>query len=246
MNNSILFNRKVKLQWRGRNRIAISPLEALPEPANLDAVKAEIGDRWDITSLLDVVVETALRTGFLDEFRTSGDRVILDPETLRRRLVLCLYGIGTNAGLKRISAATDGVTYAELLLSSANRFLHKEALRSASALVSNAILAIRNPARSGGEAGTACASTPRSSAPGTGTWSLEWHRRYRGPGVMIYWQYRAPLELHLLPAEALLLLSKSEPRSRACCGHLHRHDDPAPVRRQPRPERGGFRFLVGC
>ncbi len=42
------------------------PGGALPEPANLDAVEAQIGDRWDITSLLDVVVETlALRTGFL-------------------------------------------------------------------------------------------------------------------------------------------------------------------------------------
>ncbi len=30
-------------------------------------------------------------------------------------MLLCLYGIGTNAGLKRISAATEGVTFAELL-----------------------------------------------------------------------------------------------------------------------------------
>ncbi len=185
LNSNILLNPKVRLEWRGRNRIAISPLEALPEPANLDAVKAEIGDRWDITSLLDVVVETALRTGFLDEFRTSGDRVILDPETLRRRLLLCLYGIGTNAGLKRISAATEGVTYAELL-HVRQRFFHKEALRSASALVSNAILAIRNPAI-WGEAGTACASDSKKFGAWDRNLVTEWHARYGGPGVMIYW-----------------------------------------------------------
>jgi TnpA family transposase len=185
LNDNILFNRKVKLQWRGRNRIMISPLEALPAPANLDAVKAEIESRWDVTALLDVVTETAIRTGFLDEFRTSGTRVALDAETLGRRLILCLYGIGTNAGLKRISAATDGVAYSDLLYVR-RRFLQKEALRSASAMVSNAILAIRNPAI-WGEAGTACASDSKKFGAWDRNLVTEWHARYRGPGVMIYW-----------------------------------------------------------
>jgi site-specific recombinase XerC len=44
----------------------------------------------------------------------AGLRVILDPDTLKRRLLLCVYGLGTNAGLKRVSAGTDGVTHAEL------------------------------------------------------------------------------------------------------------------------------------
>ena len=57
-----------------------------------------------MTDLIDVLMETARQTGFLDAFTTSGDRVVLDEATLRQRLVLCLYSLGTNAGLKRVSA----------------------------------------------------------------------------------------------------------------------------------------------
>ena len=70
--------------------------------------------------------------------------------------MLCLYGLGTNAGLKRVSAGTDDASYAELL-HVRHRFIHKEALRSATALVTNAILAMRDR-RIWGEAGSACAS----------------------------------------------------------------------------------------
>lgn len=185
LNDSIPFNKKVKLHRLGRNRIAISPLEALAKPPNLEALKAAVGERWDVTSLLDVVVETALRTGFLDEFRTSGDRIILDRETLQRRLILCLYGIGTNTGLKRISAATEGVSHGELV-HVRQKFLHKEALRSATSLVSNAILTIRDP-DIWGEAGTACASDSKKFGAWDQNLITEWHARYGGRGVMIYW-----------------------------------------------------------
>jgi len=97
-----------------------------------------------MTDLIDVLTETAMRTGFLDAFVTSGDRVILDPDTFMRRLVLCLYGLGTNAGLKRISAGTENTSQAELL-HVRRLFINKEALRSATSLVTNAILAVRDP-----------------------------------------------------------------------------------------------------
>ncbi|MER9025609.1 Tn3 family transposase [Mesorhizobium sp. M0815] len=51
----------------------------------------------------------------MEAFKTSGDRVILDASTLQSRLLLWLYGLGTNAGLKRVSAGTEGVSYADLL-----------------------------------------------------------------------------------------------------------------------------------
>ncbi len=68
-----------------------------------------------MTDLIDVLMETARQTGFLDAYTTLGDRVVLDEATLRQRLVLCLHGLGTNAGLKRVSAGTDAASYAELL-----------------------------------------------------------------------------------------------------------------------------------
>ncbi|MCA1371555.1 hypothetical protein I6F15_30200 [Bradyrhizobium sp. BRP14] len=81
-------NRHVRLLWRGHNRISLSPLEPLPAPPNLDAVKTEIERCWPATGLLDVLKEAALRTGFKEQFKTSGDRVILDAATLQRRLLL--------------------------------------------------------------------------------------------------------------------------------------------------------------
>lgn len=178
-------NPKVRLREKGKNRICLSPLEAQPPPKSLDAIKEEIDRRWSVTGLLDVLVETAQRSGFLDEFRTSGDRIVLDPQTLNRRLLLCLYGIGTNTGLKRISAATEGVSYADLLYVR-RRFIHKDALRGATALVTNAILATRDPAI-WGEGTESCASDSKKFGAWDQNLTTEWHVRYGGRGVMIYW-----------------------------------------------------------
>jgi TnpA family transposase len=135
----------------------------LPPPPNLEAVKAELERRWPMTDLIDVLTETALR----------------------RRLVLCLYGLGTNAGLKRVSAGTEDVSYADLLRVR-RLFIHKEAMRSATAIVTNAILATRDP-RIWGEAGTACASDSKKISAWDQNLMTEWHVRYNGRGVMIYW-----------------------------------------------------------
>lgn len=67
LNAGLPDNPHVRLLWRGRNRISLSPLEPLPPPPNLDAVKAEIERRWPGTGLLDVIKEAALRTGCLEQ-----------------------------------------------------------------------------------------------------------------------------------------------------------------------------------
>lgn len=185
LNRKMPRNTKVRLRQQGKNRISITPFEPLPAAPNLEAIKTELERRWPMTDLIDVLMETARQTGFLEEFTTSGDRVVLDPDTLRQRLVLCLYGLGTNAGLKRVSAGTEAASYTELL-HVRRRFIHKEALRSATALVTNAILATRDQ-RIWGEAGTACASDSTKVGAWDQNLMAEWHVRYRGRGVMIYW-----------------------------------------------------------
>src|SRR3546814_21092403 len=107
LNRKMPRNAKVRLRQQGKNRISITPFEPLPAAPNLEAIKTELERRWPMTDLIDVLMETARQTGFLEEFTTSGDRVVLNPDTLRQRLVLCLYGLGTNAGLKRVSAGTE-------------------------------------------------------------------------------------------------------------------------------------------
>src|SRR5712691_6204929 len=57
--------------------------------------------RWPMTSVLDMLKETDLRVGFTEAFPSLATREILDYETRQPRLLRCLYGLGTNTGLKR-------------------------------------------------------------------------------------------------------------------------------------------------
>jgi TnpA family transposase len=175
----------VRLRTTGEKRISLTPLEPLSEPTNLVALKAEIDKRWTGTGLLDVLKETALRTGMLRSFTTSGDRVILSEEDLHKRLLLSLYALGTNAGLRRVCSGHDGVSYSELLHVE-RRFLSREGLRDANALVTNAILAQRLPSI-WGESTASCASDSKKFGAWDQNLMTEWHMRYGGRGVMIYW-----------------------------------------------------------
>ncbi|RWK27976.1 Tn3 family transposase [Mesorhizobium sp.] len=185
LNAELPRNDKVRILWRGENRISVTPFQPLPEPQGLRSVKAEIGRRWPMTELLDVLKETALDTGFLDAFETSASRMALSHDDLGRRLILCLYGLGTNAGLKRVAAGCPDVSYEELLHVD-RRFIHRDALEAACGRVANATLAVRNTAI-WGEAGTACASDSKKFGAWDGNMITEWHVRYGGRGVMIYW-----------------------------------------------------------
>lgn len=185
LNETMPRNEKVRILWRGENRISITPFKPAPEPKGLAAIKSEIGQRWPMTGLLDVLKEAALDTGFLDAFETSASRVALPKAVLEQRLLLCLYGLGTNAGLKRVAGATTDASYEELLHVH-RRFIHAGALREACARVANATLAIRNAAV-WGDAGTACASDSTKFGAWDRNLMTEWHARYGGRGVMIYW-----------------------------------------------------------
>src|SRR5258708_30341739 len=51
---------------RKKKPISITPLAPQPEPRNLLSLKQEVGTRWPMTCLLDMLKATALRTGFPD------------------------------------------------------------------------------------------------------------------------------------------------------------------------------------
>jgi len=55
LNREIPSNPHVRVLWQGKNRISLSPLRPQPEPPGLIALKAEIGRRWPMTSLLDAL-----------------------------------------------------------------------------------------------------------------------------------------------------------------------------------------------
>ncbi|KZL88514.1 Tn3 transposase DDE domain protein [Clostridium magnum DSM 2767] len=68
-----------------------------------------------MTNLLDVLKEADLRINFTDNFKTVAAHERLDREEIQKRLILALYGLGTNTGLKRISAGNHGESYQDLL-----------------------------------------------------------------------------------------------------------------------------------
>jgi len=71
--------------------------------------------RWPMTSLLDMLKEADVRVGLTDAFRTVTDHENLPRSVLQERLLLCLNGIGTNTGLKRMASGQKDVTYKDLL-----------------------------------------------------------------------------------------------------------------------------------
>jgi len=177
----------------------------------------------------DQFARCAQRSGFAIGFTIISDccdREILDRQSLQRRLLLCLYGMGTNTGLKRVSGNRHGISYKELL-HVRRRYVHKAALRNAIGQVANAIFSIRN-ADVWGEGSTSCASDSKKFGSWDQNLMTEWHIRYGGRGVMIYWHVEKEIDLHLFSFEALLFLGSCR-HDRGCLAALYRHDDRSAV-----------------
>jgi TnpA family transposase len=185
LNRTLPDNPQVQLLPKDGGWISLSPLPPQPEPLHLGLLKSEIGSRWPMVELLDLLKETDLRVRFTDHFKSLTVRENLDRATIQKRLLLCLYGLGTNIGLKRASAGDHGESYRDLLYTH-NRFLTKDAIRAAITEVANAIFRIRLP-QIWGEGTTACASDSKKFSAWDQNLMTEWHARYRGPGVLIYW-----------------------------------------------------------
>src|SRR6266700_1006823 len=183
--NGSLPQEKVRILNRGGGWISLSPLEPQEEPRNLGRLKGEIGRRWPMTSLLDILKEADLRLDFTQHFKSPATREVLDREVLRKRLLLSLYAMGTNTGLKRVSTGEHGEAYQDLLYVR-RRFIQKDQLRAAIADVANAIFCVRRE-DIWGEATTTCASDSKQFGSWDHNLLTEWHLRYGGKGIMIYW-----------------------------------------------------------
>jgi hypothetical protein len=148
-------------------------------------LKAEVQRRWPMTNLLDILKGADLRVRFTDQMKTVAVREVIDRETLQKRLILSLYGLGTNTGLKRISAGEYGESYKDLLYIR-RKFIHKDNLRNAIAEIVNAIMTSKRQ-EIWGDGTTSCASDSKKFGAWDQNLMTEWHIRYHGRGVMIYW-----------------------------------------------------------
>ena len=185
LNEGLPQNRMVNIINKGKARICLSPLEAQPEPTNILRLKTELIRRWPMTSLLDILKEADLRIGFTDCFKSLASRETLDRETIQKRLLLCLYGLGTNTGGERVSHGTPGVSHHDLRYIK-RRFIHPQSLRKAIAEVVNAIFRARQ-VHIWGEGTTTCASDAKKFGAWDQNLMSYWHIRYGGRGIMIYW-----------------------------------------------------------
>jgi TnpA family transposase len=178
-------NPYVRIGPKGGGRITLTPLDAQPDPPTLTAFKAELNATWPMTSLLDMVKETDLRLGFTDVLKSPTAYEMLERSVLQPRLLLCLHGIGTNAGLQRMAGLESGVTAKDLSYVR-RRYISVDALRRAIAIVADGTLKARNPAI-WGSGTTACASDSKHFGAWDQNLTTQWHVRYSGRGIMIYW-----------------------------------------------------------
>ena len=167
--------------------IVLTDIDAVPEPRNLRRLKAAIRGRWGTVPLLDMLAETAMRTGCLDAFAPVGNRTELAAATLFQRLLLVVYAYGTNTGIRAVAAADHGHGEDELRYVR-RRYMTVESCRQAARVIANATFAARQ-AWLWGEGSTAVASDSTHFRAWDQNIFTQWHSRYRDGkrSVLIYW-----------------------------------------------------------
>jgi hypothetical protein len=117
---------------------------------------------------------------FTDEFTSVASREVIDRHTLRRRLLLCLFALGTNMGIKDIVSTGEHGESEAALRHVRRHYITRDNLRRAIAKLVNATFEARDPAWWG--TGTACASDSKKFGSWESNLMTEWHQRYGGPG----------------------------------------------------------------
>jgi TnpA family transposase len=185
LNDGLPDNPYVEISTRQGGWIRVSPLAAQEAPPQLRRLKYHIRQQWWMTSLLDIFKEVDFQVGFTDSFHSlTGQERIPRPE-LQKRLLLCLFGLGTNTGLTSVSMGNHDVDLTKLQYVR-RRFIAKAALREAISQVVNATLTIKQ-SQIWGEDTTWCASDSKQFAAWNQNLLTQWHQRYHKAGVMIYW-----------------------------------------------------------
>ncbi len=184
-NKGLCKNDKVFIRLHGKNLIKVSPLEPQVEPAFLKTLKSQVTMQWPMTNLLDVLKEADYQINFTDPLKSYGTREVLSREILQKRLLLSLYALGTNTGLKRVLSGGANITHDELRYVK-DRYINKEGLKASIAKVVNATLQVRK-SQIWGESTTSCASDSKKLHAWDQNLMSEWHVRYKGRGVMVYW-----------------------------------------------------------
>jgi TnpA family transposase len=185
LNDSILHNKKVEIINKDGGHITISPYEPQAEPVNIKKLHQAIKKEYGTINLIDILKESELQIEFTNLIRTVASRENIPREILQFRVLLCLYAIGTNTGLKCVSSANESVSYDDLKYVK-RRFITVENVRFILTEIINKILEVRDP-RIWGMATTGVACDSKKISVWDQNLMVEWHARYKGRGVMVYW-----------------------------------------------------------
>jgi TnpA family transposase len=182
LNNSIESNSKVRIH---NNKIVLTPLDPQKESQNIAFIKKLLQEKWMATNLIDQFKETGLRTKFTESFISYGSKIYLKPTQIAERILLAIYGFGTNVGLKHVRAGSPHIRYKQLEHIK-NYFISKDNIKDAIGTVANVLLNQRWKALWGEmPIAVACDSTQFTAY--FQNMISEYHNRYGGRGVMIYW-----------------------------------------------------------
>ena len=191
-----------KLAWleiadRGKNGpIKLTDLDAAPEPRNLRRLKNEVRTRWGTVPLIDMLKEAVLRTGCLAGVTGAAGRGDLAAEVLAERLLLAIYAYGTNTGIRAIAGnAVHGHTEDDIRYVR-RRYLTAEVARTIAVEIANATFAARAQSVWGAGSSAVASDSTHFGAFDQNIFT-EWHSRYGGRGVLIYWHVeRKSMAIH--------------------------------------------------
>ena len=191
-----------KLAWldirdRGKQgAIKLTDFDAAPEPRNLRRLKHHVRTRWGTVPLIDMLKEAVLRTGCLSGVTAAAGRGDLPPQVLAERLLLAIYAYGTNTGIRSVAGnavhghGEDDIRYVR------RRYLTAEVARAIAIEIANATFAARSHTV-WGAGSTAVASDSTHFGAFDQNIFTEWHSRYGGRGVLIYWHVeRKSMAIH--------------------------------------------------
>ncbi|TCN29270.1 TnpA family transposase [Kribbella orskensis] len=176
----------LEVTGRAAGPITLSKHEAAPEPVSLRRVKAEVGRRWGTVALIDVLKETVLRTGCLNQVSAVAGGGALPVEVLAERLMLAIYAYGTNTGIRAVAAGRGHQHSEEQLRYARRRYLTREAAQQVAVEIANATFAARQQSL-WGAGSTAVASDSTHFRSWDQNIFTDWHSRYGGCGILIYW-----------------------------------------------------------
>ncbi|MGH3518504.1 MAG: Tn3 family transposase [Haloechinothrix sp.] len=171
---------------RASGPITLTKYEAAPEPRNLRRLKDEVRRRWGTVALIDILKEAVLRTGCLNQISAVAGSGTLPVEVLAERLMLAIYAYGTNTGIRSVAAggghghSEDEIRYVR------RRYLTRDTAAAVAIGIANATFAARRQTV-WGEGSTAVASDSTHFRSYDQNIFTEWHSRYGGRGILIYW-----------------------------------------------------------